>query len=131
MLPLVLSSHSRVFEPPGLWQTRLDATFRDRAPRIERIGGADQIVVEADQILSGIGLISNAGAPQQRNQRAEIAARQASAIRSLPWQRVRRSRKSPPRARGFARTISASPLLGTNGLAESRNVMGSCTPRTR
>ena len=28
----------------------------------ERIDGADQIVVEADQILSGIGLISNAGA---------------------------------------------------------------------
>jgi hypothetical protein len=26
------------------------------------IDGADQIVVEADQILSGIGLISNAGA---------------------------------------------------------------------
>jgi len=34
---------------------------RDRAPRIQRIDGADQIVVEADQILSGIGLISNAG----------------------------------------------------------------------
>ena len=30
--------------------------------RIERIDGADQIVVEADQVLSGIGLISNAGA---------------------------------------------------------------------
>ena len=28
----------------------------------QRIDGADQIVVEADQILSGIGLISNAGA---------------------------------------------------------------------
>ena len=28
----------------------------------KRIDGADQIVVEADQILSGIGLISNAGA---------------------------------------------------------------------
>jgi hypothetical protein len=40
-----------------------NAAFRDRAPRIERIDGADQIVVEADQILSGIGgLISNAGA---------------------------------------------------------------------
>jgi hypothetical protein len=38
--------------------TRIDAPFRDRAPRIERIDGADQIVVEADQILSGIGLIS-------------------------------------------------------------------------
>ena len=28
----------------------------------QRIDGADQIVVEADQVLSGIGLISNAGA---------------------------------------------------------------------
>ena len=62
MLPLVLSSDSHVLEPPDLWQTRIDAAFRDRAPRIERIDGADQIVVEADQILSGIGLISNAGA---------------------------------------------------------------------
>ena len=62
MLPLILSSDSHVFEPPDLWQTRIERAFRDRAPRIERIGGADQIVVEADQILSGIGLISNAGA---------------------------------------------------------------------
>ncbi len=62
MLPLVLSSDSHVFEPPDLWQTRIDRAFRDRAPRIERIGGADQLVVERDQILSGIGLISNAGA---------------------------------------------------------------------
>src|SRR5438874_3698875 len=62
MLPLVLSSDSHVFEPPGLWQTRIDRAFRDRAPRIERIGGADQIMVEAGRILSGIGLISNAGA---------------------------------------------------------------------
>ena len=62
MPPLILSSDSHVFEPPDLWQTRIDAPFRDRAPRIQRIDGADQIVVEADQILSGIGLISNAGA---------------------------------------------------------------------
>ena len=62
MLPLVLSSDSHVFEPPDLWRTRIDAEFRDRAPRIERIDGTDQIVIEADQILSGIGLISNAGA---------------------------------------------------------------------
>jgi len=60
--PLILSSDSHVFEPPDLWTTRIDAPFRDRAPRIERIEGADQIVVEADQVLSGIGLISNAGA---------------------------------------------------------------------
>src|SRR5689334_4526743 len=59
---LVLSSDSHVFEPPELWQTRIDRAFRDRAPRIERIDGADQIVIERDQVLSGIGLISNAGA---------------------------------------------------------------------
>lgn len=62
MPPLVLSSDSHVFEPPDLWQTRIDAAFRDRAPRIERLDGTDAVVVEADQILSGIGLISNAGA---------------------------------------------------------------------
>jgi predicted TIM-barrel fold metal-dependent hydrolase len=62
MLPLVLSSDSHVFEPPDLWHTRIDKAFRDRAPRIERINGGDHVVVEADQVLSGIGLISNAGA---------------------------------------------------------------------
>jgi predicted TIM-barrel fold metal-dependent hydrolase len=59
---LILSSDSHVFEPPDLWQTRIDGAFRDRAPRMQRIDGGDQIVVEADQVLSGIGLISNAGA---------------------------------------------------------------------
>jgi predicted TIM-barrel fold metal-dependent hydrolase len=63
MVPaLILSSDSHVFEPPDLWTTRIDAPFRDRAPRMQRIDGADEIVVEADQVLSGIGLISNAGA---------------------------------------------------------------------
>ena len=48
MLAMMLSSVSHVFEP--------------RAPRIERIDGGDHVVVEADQVLSGIGMISNAGA---------------------------------------------------------------------
>ena len=59
---LVLSSDSHVFEPPDLWTERIDRAFRDRAPRMQRIEGADQIVIEKDQVLSGIGLISNAGA---------------------------------------------------------------------
>jgi predicted TIM-barrel fold metal-dependent hydrolase len=59
---LILSSDSHVFEPPDLWTTRIDARFRDRAPRMQRIDGADEIVIENDQVLSGIGLISNAGA---------------------------------------------------------------------
>src|SRR5881296_1838796 len=63
MVPaLILSSDSHVFEPPDLWTTRIDAAFRDRAPRMQRIDGADQLVVEADQVISGIGLISNANA---------------------------------------------------------------------
>jgi len=59
---LILSSDSHVFEPPDLWATRIDRAFRHRAPRILRIDGADQLVVEDHQVLSGIGLISNAGA---------------------------------------------------------------------
>lgn len=63
MLPaLILSSDSHVFEPPDLWTTRIDAAFRDRAPRMQRIDGVDQLVVEDHQVLSSIGLISNAGA---------------------------------------------------------------------
>jgi predicted TIM-barrel fold metal-dependent hydrolase len=60
--PLILSSDSHVFEPPDLWTARIDRAFRERAPRMERIDGADQLVIERDQVLSGIGLISNAGA---------------------------------------------------------------------
>jgi predicted TIM-barrel fold metal-dependent hydrolase len=59
---LILSSDSHVFEPPDLWTTRIDKAFRDRAPRMQRIDGADQLVVEEHQVVSGIGLISNAGA---------------------------------------------------------------------
>jgi hypothetical protein len=58
MLPLIISSDSHVFEPPDLWQTRIDAAFRDRG---ERIDGGDRVVVEADQILFRIAQISNTG----------------------------------------------------------------------
>ena len=59
---LVISSDSHVFEPPDLWTKRIDAAFRDRAPRMKRVEGVDQLVVEDGQVLGGIGLISNAGA---------------------------------------------------------------------
>ncbi|MGH7415339.1 MAG: hypothetical protein ACREKJ_14170 [Candidatus Rokuibacteriota bacterium] len=57
----ILSSDSHVFAPPDLWTTRIDAAFRDRGPRMQRIDSADQLLVD-NQVLSGIGLISNAGA---------------------------------------------------------------------
>jgi len=81
MLPLVLSSDSHVFEPPDLWQTRIDRAFRDRAPRIVRIDGGDHVVVEADQVLSGIGLISNAGARFEVPETLSAAGRMESVHR--------------------------------------------------
>ena len=35
MLPLIIPSDSHVFEPPDLWQTCIDAAFRDRAKSAE------------------------------------------------------------------------------------------------
>jgi hypothetical protein len=72
-----------VFEPPDLRQTRIDRAFRDRAPRIERIGGADQIVVEGDQILSGIGLIPTCS-PPWTTRTASATARRFTGSRACP-----------------------------------------------
>src|SRR5581483_1473077 len=35
-LPRIISVDDHIVEPPGLWQDRLPARFRDRAPRVER-----------------------------------------------------------------------------------------------
>jgi hypothetical protein len=43
----VLSSDAHVFEPPDLWTTRIDAAFRDRAPRMERA----RVLPESDDSL--------------------------------------------------------------------------------
>ena len=59
---LIISSDSHVFEPPDLWTQRIDKAFRDRAPRLQRIGDVDKVVLDDGQPFSGIGLISNAGA---------------------------------------------------------------------
>jgi hypothetical protein len=37
---LILSSDSHVVEPPDLWTTRIEAAFRARAPRMQRLDGA-------------------------------------------------------------------------------------------
>ena len=59
---LIISSDSHVFEPPDLWTERIDTAFRTRAPRLQRVGDVDHLVVEDQQTIAGIGLISNAGA---------------------------------------------------------------------
>jgi hypothetical protein len=57
---LIISSDSHVFEPPDLWTRRIDKAFRKRAPRMQRVGDVDHIVIEDGQTLAGIGLISKA-----------------------------------------------------------------------
>ena len=69
-----------------------------------------------------------AGVLLPENRRAAGAARRPWGIRSSPWQPARRSRKSPPHAREFARTMSASSSLGTSGPAASKSEMGGSTP---
>ena len=59
------------------------------------------------------------------------AAHRASAIRSLPWQAVRRSRKSPLHARALAQIMSAPPFPGTSASAASKSATGNSTPRSR
>jgi hypothetical protein len=71
----VLSSDSHVFEPPDLWTKRIDAAFRDRAPRMERVDGADEIVVAQGQVLSGIGLLSNTGVRFEAPEIVSVRAR--------------------------------------------------------
>ncbi len=58
---IVISSDSHVFEPPDLWAKRIDLRFRDRAPHIRRVGDKDDLMIEGDQRLAGIGLILGAG----------------------------------------------------------------------
>ena len=59
---MILSSDSHVFEPPDLWTQRIDSAFKSRAPRMQRVGDVDHLVIEDGQMIAGIGLISNAGA---------------------------------------------------------------------
>ena len=40
----IVSADSHVFEPPDLWTTRIDAKFRDRAPRIIREKDGDTFI---------------------------------------------------------------------------------------
>ena len=58
MLPLVLSSDSHVFEPPDLWQPRISEGVQRSCTAGIADRRADRIMDWANQILSGIGLIS-------------------------------------------------------------------------
>ena len=48
----IISSDSHIFEPPDLWTTRIDAKFRERAPRIVRQEDGDWWYCDGTKLLS-------------------------------------------------------------------------------
>jgi len=57
----VYSSDSHVIEPPDLWTSRMDANWRDRAPRIVALADTDIWVVDRDTRLAVVGIQDQAG----------------------------------------------------------------------
>ena len=60
-LEQLISADSHVVEPPDLWQTRTDARFRDKAPRVVRNGNVDNWVVGDDILIGSVGGPTQAG----------------------------------------------------------------------
>ena len=55
----LVSADSHIAEPPDLWTTRIDARFRDRAPRLVSTDNGDAYIIDgAMTAASGIGLIA-------------------------------------------------------------------------
>jgi hypothetical protein len=51
LLPLVPSSDSHAFEPPHLWQIRIDAAFRDPARRMSCVA---RVIALMPSIIAGL-----------------------------------------------------------------------------
>ena len=54
----MISSDSHIIEPPDLWRERVDASFRERAPRVERDPktGGDWWVIDGKRSMSFLGI---------------------------------------------------------------------------
>ena len=122
MPPLIHSPDSHVFVPPDLWQTRIDAPFRDRAPRVQRIDGADQIVAEG--IRSSPGSASSRtparGSRPPRPSPPRDALKTCTAARMTPsnTSRTWRSMGSPVSS-ACPRSSRRPPFQSKNALHES------------
>ena len=124
----VLSSDAHVFEPPDLWTTRFDAAFRDRAPRMGRVHGADAIVVAQGQVLSGIGLLSHIGVRFEAPERspAERASRTSLGVATTPT-----STGAPCGSPGWpAKCSTLRRACSTSGLPTRRSCRRSFAPTT-
>jgi hypothetical protein len=120
----VTVAHLRGPQPASVcWRATAKARGQERWPQPGRRSRQQRWLLQRDQ--------AGARALRPRNQLAASAAHRASAIRSLPWQAVRRSRKSPLHARALAQIMSAPPFPGTSASAASKSATGNSTPRSR
>jgi hypothetical protein len=52
----MISSDSHLIEPPELWTERVDADFRERAPRVVREEGGDWWYIDGKRSMSFLGV---------------------------------------------------------------------------
>ena len=52
----MISSDSHLIEPPDLWTERVDADFRERAPRVVREQGGDWWYIDGKRSMSFLGV---------------------------------------------------------------------------
>jgi predicted TIM-barrel fold metal-dependent hydrolase len=57
----LFSADSHVVEPPDLWQSRVPASMRDRAPRVVEFEDTELWVVDSDTRLAVVGIQAQAG----------------------------------------------------------------------
>ena len=57
----LLSADNHIVEPPDLWTSRIDAQYRDRAPRLVSGDTADWYVVEDNRSIGSLGTATHAG----------------------------------------------------------------------
>jgi predicted TIM-barrel fold metal-dependent hydrolase len=62
---IMVSVDDHLVEPPGLFEDRLPAKFRDRAPRVQRLPDGSDVWEFNGHIIPNIGLNAVAGRPQE------------------------------------------------------------------
>ena len=70
----LISADSHVVEPPNLWQERIDAKYRDRAPRMIHDAGVDRWIVDESIAIGSTGAPSQAGRRYEDKESLSIEA---------------------------------------------------------
>ena len=75
----LISSDSHINEPPDLWEKRIDAKFKDRAPYLTHEENTDQWYADGDVKFGNIGVGQQAGLRFDRPGEISFEARYADA----------------------------------------------------